>query len=115
MPPQAGFGGPAADLGDGVVRLNPAGAAVVRVLQAHEARAGAMIVRRADAIHQLFDLQYTVVAVDRLGGDAEELRVRTLLVADDVAVGFAEEFVTRLTVNAHAELVAHGAGRHEQR
>ena len=68
-----------------------------------------------DAVHQLFDLQHAVVAFDRLGGDAEELGVRALLVADDVAVGFAEEFVAGLAVNAHAELVAHRAGGDEER
>ena len=56
-----------------------------------------------------------MVAIDRLGRDAEELRVCALLVAEDVAIGFAEELVARLAVNAHAELVAHRAGRNEQR
>ena len=62
----------------------------------------------------MFDLQHAVVAFDRLRGDAEELGVRALLVANDVAIGFAEEFVAGLAVNAHAELVAHRAGGDEE-
>jgi hypothetical protein len=46
--------------------------------------------------------------------DSEKLRIRALLVADDVAIGFAEEFVTRVAVNANAELVAHGARGNEE-
>src|SRR3954451_13159131 len=68
--------------------------------------------RRADAADELFDLQDAVIAFDRLRGDAEELRVRALLVADDVAVRFGEEFVAGLAVNTHAELVPHRAGWH---
>ena len=79
---QAVVGGPAADFGDGVVRLDAAGAAVVRVLQADEPRADAVVVRRPDAAHQLLDVQHAVVAFDRLRGDAEELGVRALLVAE---------------------------------
>ena len=112
---QVVVGGPAADFGDGVVRLDAAGAAVVCVLQADEFRADAVVVAgRSDAAHQLFDVQHAVVAFDRLGGDAEELGVGALLVADDVAIGFAEEFVAGLAVDAHAELVAHRAGGDEQ-
>ena len=50
---------------------------------------------RPDAVHQLLDVQHAVVAVDRLGRDAEQLRVRALLVAEDVAIRFAQEFVAR--------------------
>ena len=47
MPGEAVVGGPAADLGDRVVRLHAARAAVVRVLQAHQPRADAVVVARA--------------------------------------------------------------------
>ena len=73
-----------------------------------------VVVRRADAAHELFDLQHAVVAFDRLRGDAEQLGVGALLVADDVAIGFAQEFVAGLAVDAHAELVAHRAGGDEE-
>ena len=73
-----------------------------------------VVVAGPDAVHELLDLQHAMVAFDRLGGDAEELGVRALLVAEDVAVGFAEEFVAGLAMNAQAELVAHRAGRDEE-
>ncbi len=107
---EAVFGGPAADFRERVVRLNPTRAAIVCVFQAHEPRADAMIVRRPDAADELLDLQHAVVAFDRLGGDAEQLGVGALFVAQDVAIGFAQEFVAGLAVHTQAELVAHRAG-----
>jgi hypothetical protein len=55
-----------------------------------------------------------VIAFDRLGSESKKLCVGALLVAQDVAVGFAQKFVARLAVNAQAELVAHRAGRDVQ-
>ena len=79
-----------------VVRLHAARAAVVRVLQAHQPRAHAMIVVRGRMRSiKLLDVQHAVVAFDRLRRDAEQLRVRALLVAQNVAVRFAQEFVAR--------------------
>ncbi len=55
-----------------------------------------------------------MVAFDWLRGDAKKLSIGALFVANDMAIGFAEEFVARVAVNAHAELVAHCAGGNEE-
>ncbi len=73
-----------------------------------------IIIHRPDAAHELLDLKHAVVAVDRLSRNAEELGIRPLFVPNDVAIRFAQEFIARLAVNAHAELVAHGAGGDKQ-
>ena len=109
------LGGPTANFCHRVVRLNAAGAAIVGILEAHESRASVVIVFRMNSIHELLDLQHSMIAFDRLRGDAEELGVCALLVAKDVAVRFAEKIVTGLAVDAHAELVTHRARRNEER
>src|SRR5262249_6850149 len=73
-----------------------------------------VVARRADAVHELLNLQHAVVALDGLRGDAEQLRVSALLVAHNVAVGFAEEFVTGVAMDPHAKLIAHRPRRDEE-
>jgi hypothetical protein len=73
-----------------------------------------MIVFRMNSIHELLDLQHSVIAFDRLRGDPKELGVRALLIAEDVTVGFTKEFVARLAVDAQAELITHRAGWNEE-
>src|SRR4051812_40325472 len=115
MPGKAVLGGPATDFCYCIIRLNPAGAAVVSVFEAHEPRSSVMVIFRMYSIHELLDLQHTMIALDRLCGDPKELGIRALLIAENVTVGFTEEFVARLAVNADAKLIAHGARRDEQR
>src|SRR4051812_3448037 len=55
-----------------------------------------------------------MIAFDGLRSESEKLRVSALLVADDMAIGFAEEFVAGVAVNSHAKLIAHGAGGDEE-
>ena len=70
---------------DDLVRLDPAAAAVVRVLQADQPRAHQVLVVAADQSGQLLEPQDAVVAVDRAGRHAAELGVGALLVVVDVA------------------------------
>ena len=95
---QSVIGSPAANLLDHFPRLDPARAAVVRVFQAHQPCADVMVVFRTDAVDELLQPQHAVLALDRLNGDAEQLRVGPLLVAVDVALRFAKKFVARLAV-----------------
>src|SRR4051812_4347714 len=75
---------PAADFGDGIVRLDASSSAVVCVFQTNEARADKVVIGgRANAANQLFDLEDPMITFDGLRGDAEELGVGALLVADN--------------------------------
>jgi hypothetical protein len=115
MAREAVVGGPAADFDDRIVRLYAASAAVMRVLQANQFRADAVIVRGPDAVHELFDAQHAMVALDGLRGDSEQLSIRALLVAENVTVRLAEELVARLAMDAQAELIAHRAAGNVER
>src|SRR5688572_26575405 len=97
---------PAANLDHRIVRLNSPRSAVMRVLQTNQPRSRVVIVvERPDAVHELLDMQHPMITVDRLRRDAEELRIRTLLIEQDVAVLFAQKLVTCLAVNANSQLV----------
>ena len=94
--------------------IDASAAAVVRVLQADQPRAYLMIVVRPNLVLQLRHVEDAVIAVERPAGDAAEHRRAAGLVVVNVAIDIAEQLVAGLRVRLDADLVRHGARRHEQ-
>src|ERR1700722_5481258 len=92
-------------------RINPAAAAIVRVLQTNQAGPNVVIVVRTDLIFELADVHDSVVAVNGpAGGGAKSCRTARFP-GVDVASCFTEQFVARLRMSLDANLIGHGPGR----
>ena len=92
-----------------------AAACVVSVLDHDQARAWQVIRARADRRLELLDGEDTVFGHDRPDLSATDGRGGARLVVKRVTAGVEDDLVARSGVHAHADLVGHGAGGHEQR
>src|SRR5262245_20023948 len=100
--PQAVLPGPGADRLDLFDRVDPATTAVVRVLQADETRANAVLIDRPDLVFQLADVEDPVVPLDRPARDAAQDRRAARLVVVDVAAHLAKQLVAGLRMGPDA-------------
>ena len=115
MSPQTVLFGPAANVGQILVRLDPAGTSIVGVLDPHQPRPHHVLVVGANQFPQLLDGHHAVSAFDGARRNAGQLGKGPLLVVVDVTLDIANQLVPRLAVQPHGDLVGHGPRGHEDR
>ena len=106
---------PSADLGDTLDRVDPAAAAIVRVLQADQPRPDVMGVVGTDETAQVVEREEAAVAFERPRRHAREPGDPAGLPDVDVRRRAAQELVAGLRVHADGDLVGHRAGGDEDR
>ena len=108
--------GPAHDLLDALDRMHSSAAAIMRVLQADQPGSNVMgVVAGPDGASDICQTQDPAVTLERPCGDARKPGNSAGLPDVDVCGRRAQQFVTRLGVDADADLVSHCAGGDEHR
>ena len=102
------------DLGDALERVDPAAAAVVRVLQADQPRPDVVhVVVGPDRVAQVVEREQAAIPLERPRRHAREPGDPARFPDVDVRRRRAEQLVARLRVDADADLVGHRARRNE--
>ncbi len=113
--PQAVLAADGADGGDRLDGVDRPAAAVVRVLDEDQPRAGEVLVVRLDHRRDLLGADDAALPVDEAQTDPCDRRVAASLVEVVVRAGVEDDLVAGFRLRLDADEVAHGARGHEQR